>query len=365
MNKLYALIFILFITSWFQCKVDAQQGTQNKLSPVDYKPSLIELKKNFPRLYGFKNTEVCFIDERDDTTRMGFVLANSTQYYFAFPKPTALYLSQKLNILQRNKQVDTLYIGIKRLWISQVQISATLVRSLLLSPYSAIGYCRIICNFYKRTGNNYLLVHVYDSVVSKKGYLGNTSYDLLEENLSGLSHIADSICNIKNLLIIPGKIFPSFKPVHPFILSSKKLNDGIYLQFDNFLNNNPIPLDFIYSESNNRGKIILRDMKMSDTIYTERCWGFCKDGIPYMKVGLEFSKLTRIQNTFELRALESLQYKHRSTVDAFWLGFNLGSDIKQKLPLLFSLDITDQIKSTNTIKHIVPFKLDMETGEVY
>ncbi len=84
-----------------------------------------------------------------------------------------------------------------------------------------------------------------------------------------------------------------------------------------------------------------------------------------MRVGSIFSKLTKIQNTFELRTLESLQYKHGKKADAFWLGFNIASDIKQSLPLLALFDLASFKKSPNTIIRITPLKLDLQSGEVY
>ncbi|MGI8583964.1 MAG: hypothetical protein ACR2KX_17345 [Chitinophagaceae bacterium] len=359
------IIFYFIICLLFKHSAIAQHSIQNKLSPNDYKPSIIELKKSLIRRHSATNQEFVFIDERDDTTRMGFFWGSNKQYYFTFAKPATVYLSEKINIKNRGTPIDTLYMGIKRLWISQIQIPPSLTRTFLLNSNSSIGYCRIICNFYKKRGTDYFLMHTYDSIVSKNGYLGNIKDNLIEENLSAMAIVADRMSHNKINSATEKLLYIGAKKSKPIILSSKTFNDGIYLNFDDFLKNKPIAINFDYKVLDTEEKLILNELRTDDSVFTKNSWGFCKNNIPYMRVGPIFSKLTKIENTFELRTLESLQFKHSKKADAFWLGFNIASHIKEGFPLFALFDIATFKKSPNTIMRIAPFKLDIETGEVY
>ena len=359
--KIYKiLIFILNLS--LPGHVFAQQAIQNKLSPNAYKPSKIELKK-IPHNISVNSHEFVFIDERDDTTRLGFFVSNNQQYFFLFPKPAAVYLNEKLNPKKSKIHTDTLYVGIKRLWISQITIPATLTHTMLFSPYTTIGYCHVVCNFYKKDGPEYSLINTYDSIVSKKGYLGDINDKLLEENLSAMAFVADSISELK---IPTGRkkiAYPGIDKKKPAILTAEKPIDGIYLTFNDFLNNKPVNVDFEYNPP--LETIRLKETRSDDSIFTEKSWGFCKNNISFMRVGRIFSKLTKIENTFELRAMESLQNMHGKAVDDFWLGFNIASDLKSGFPLLALLNINLNKKSPDTFISVSAFKLDIETGSVY
>ena len=365
----------------------AQVAAQNKVNPNDYKPYHFDLKDNVAK--GLANKiQFVFFEEREDSIRMGFFINEDFKpSYLEFREPAVPYLSKIFNSREK-KDRDTMYIGIKRLWLSQVYISSSLVKSILWNPRTQMGYSRVICNFYKRSGDNYFLIHAYDSVFSGEGYLANSCNRLLSENLHAMIRIADSLG--KNTTAAAGvmRLTPKSKPP---ILTTERIEDGIYLGFEDFLKNRPVKIEFNYIVSkaekqppkegfNHIGpkagikteeKLVLAEPRADDSLYVKKCWGFCKNGIPYMRNDSLFSKLTRIHNTFELRASERLQFRHAKEKDAFLTGFNIGVDIAIIAKGIttgfmdYGLITTPPFGSPHEITFTMPFKLDLDTGEVY
>ena len=361
MNTKRPILFLLVIL-FCGYNIKAQEAIQNKLSPLEYKPTIIELGKSFPSsLHKF-----IFIDEREDTTRMGFFWGTNRQYYFMFPKPAAIYLNEKINSKKGNIPIDTLYVGIKRLWISQVNLPPSVLRTFLVNSFSTVGYCNVICNFYKKRDDTYYLLYTYNSINSKNGYLGNIHDKLIENNLLAMALVADSISDIKNIPPTAQRVYqPGIKQNKPAILTSQKLNDGIYLSFEDFLNDRPVKLTFDYIISDAQEKIKLAEIRNDDSIFTQLSWGFCKNNTAYIRIGSRFSKLTKVEETFELRAVESLQNRYGKDVDAFWLGFDIARDLRSGFPIFALSDIISHKKTPEAILRTMPFKLDIETGKVY
>lgn len=150
----------------------------------------------------------------------------------------------------------------------------------------------------------------------------------------------------------------------PAILGTDKINDGIYLTFNDFLDNKPADIQFEYVVSKKRDSISLSEMRADDSVFTKKCWGFCKKGIPYMRINNDFSLLSKIQNTFELNSQQTIRLKYKKASSVFWTAFNIAHDLAGPFPEFVVFDIPLS-KPTDTIRGIGFYKLDMETGEIY
>jgi hypothetical protein len=354
-KQLFLSLLLLILTN----VVSAQGGIQNKMDPHEYKPFIIELKKKVDKGLSGKQHFV-FFEERGDTTRIGFLRGESnSQFYFKFPEAAVTYLDKKLN---RDEQGQSdLYIGIKRLWLSQAYIPSGKTKAILWSERTQMSYSRVICNFYKKTNGQYELLYTFDSTISKKGYLGNNNDELMSRNINTMILTADSIGNSNVTTVMATGIN---RPVLPIIFTTTKPNDGIYLTYADFLADKPAELAFDYIVTRTE-KIELAQKRADDSLYERKCWGFCKEGILYMHTGDVFSRLTKIENTFELRGSDVLQLRYSKEKDAFLLGYNVGYDLAAGLLDYAIFDLATQKKSPTFISYMMAYKLDFETGQVY
>lgn len=85
-----------------------------------------------------------------------------------------------------------------------------------------------------------------------------------------------------------------------------KFNDGIYLSFEQLKNNIPIPVARVLSETDHNDpdffnklleekKIIyFDDFGVQQTVSVEKIWGFSRNGVVYIRIGNNFSRITVI-----------------------------------------------------------------------
>jgi hypothetical protein len=87
-----------------------------------------------------------------------------------------------------------------------------------------------------------------------------------------------------------------------------KFNDGIYLSFSQLKNNNPVPVARVLSETEHndpdfytklleeKNIIYFDDFGVQQTVSVEKIWGFSRNGIVYIRIGGNFSRITVIGN---------------------------------------------------------------------
>ena len=85
-----------------------------------------------------------------------------------------------------------------------------------------------------------------------------------------------------------------------------KFNDGIYLSFSQVKNNHPVPVARVLSETDHndpdfftklldeKNIIFFDDFGVQQTVSVEKIWGFSRNGIVYIRVGNNFSRITVI-----------------------------------------------------------------------
>lgn len=357
------LLFNCLITCLMMC-YNVSFSQVNKSS---FNPFTVELRKPFYKNAVSGRHYFIFTDERDDTERMGYFYSDKKLFYFTFPEPAASYLSSKYNTDEAAK--DTILISVRRLWISQEKISASLPKTLLLSAFTTRGSCRLICNVYKKNQNGSSLVYTYDSTISKNGYLGSTNDELTGKSVKAMMYTIDSIASLPVMPAAPDAVMRQRKKEK--IITDEKINDGIYLRYADFLDNNPVVIPFDFIEIKKQQKIQLAEVKNDDSVYTRLSWGFCKNGVPYVRIGEGFSELRRQNNSFDLFITEPISAKYLSYTGAFWQGVSIASSegmaagllyavTKALLPKDFSLFGARPVTLYTGV-----YKLDLETGEIY
>ena len=355
---LLALLFLLTVAA------NCQKALQNQVSPKEYKPYGIKIKSS-----AFKNESPYYFkvtDKRDDSTRLGFMKDGDQQIYFHFNEPASGYLFPKLN----NAGVvykDTIIIVLHKLWVFE----SFLPRKQKLVQWNTRDYkikCfgRVAADIYKSNNGRAVQLLSYDSSISTNGYMANNVDYLLAKNLNILLHMADSTAKAITTDSKPNDAFPATDaaiPAGPF-------KDGIFLTFQDFLKNEPVDIPFTYEVKKKFENIILTDARRDDSLYTQYNWGFCKNGDVYMRIGPSFSRLTRIENSFELRAVDLARfYVYNGFRQADMLGLAVdvalvGYDPTFLLTSLAGL-LLPKDKYFARYENISAFKLDLKTGEVY
>jgi len=333
----------------------SQVAYQNKINPTGYKA--LELKLKSKSLKN-ENTQHYFtiIDKRPDTTRLGFMKNDAyEQLYFHFKEPASQYISDKVNY--KKSFTDSIIIVLNRLWVFDNKVACI---------------SHVVADIFKKIGDDYFLIQQYDSAMKTSGYIGNKADYLLEKNLRELIISADNVG--KN---IPHNLSKSDKPgsradTLPPVFLVLKPTDGIYENFQDFLNNTPKEISFKYEvRVKKREEILVLDNVISDdSVYTKNNWGFCKDGFIYMRIGESYSKLTKIENSFELRGIDLARYYYtKNNFNVSLLFLDNGINNFQFSPggslLLTGLSFIPKDRRTSQFENISPYKLDLTTGELY
>ena len=209
------------------------------------------------------------------------------------------------------------------------------------------------------------LVASYDSSVSTSGYMANNVDYLIAKGLNIFIRQADSSAASRRAATAEWK--KSQEPSVPAILQTDRYKDGIYLSYENFLNNDPVDIGFDYKAKKRKESLVLVQPQPGDSIYTEYNWGFCKDGVIYMHIGPSYSKLTKIENSFELRAVDIArfyQYEGLKKGAVAVAGVDLAL-FRSPAFLLMDLAAIFLPSKTDQYENISAFKLDLQTGDVY
>lgn len=343
----------------------------SQINNADFKRFTVDFKKQYYKSARSKKFYLQFKDERDETERMGYFYSDHDIYYFTFPEETTAYLTSKCNEADPVLKKDTLILGIRRLWVSQEKISSSLAKAILLTPVTTKGFCRIICNVYKKNDEGYLLLYQYDSTITKNGYLGNTNDELIGNSLKDMMQTVDSIgIPASHTKTIAATDFNS-KRQRPKIITDEKTSDGIYLTYTDFLNNKPVDIHFEVIKTKKIRQIKLAENRDDDSVYTKSSWGFCKDGVIYARIGDNFSELRRQQNSFDLFIAEPVNAKFRRYANTFWRGVSIATQVGAPAGMLFALtevvlpDVMAPFSIEKAMMYTGVYKLDMETGEIY
>ena len=339
-------------------------GTVAQINKASFNQFTVELRKPFYKKSVSGKHYFQFAEERNDTTRMGYFFSDNKVFYFVFPEAAVSYLNSKYND-DDAKAADTILISLRRLWISQEKISSSLVKSILLTPVSTVGSCRVMADLYKKTESGYLLMESYDSTITKKGYLGNTNDELIGRSMLNLMKYTDSIGSLNKVAAgVQPKNSIATNTILPKIITDEKMNDGIYLTYDDFLNNRPVTIDFEFRDSWKGQVLRLKESRSDDSVYTAKSWGLCKDGIAYVRLDNSFLQLKKYQHSFDLFVTAPVKVKYNKLASAIWTGVSIANTLSGPLPELAVLDIpTKQV--TNAIVWTGVYKLDLATGEIY
>ncbi len=338
-----------------------QTAFQNKVDPNTYLPFKIALNNDMNQPLN-RSFFLKVYDNRDDTSRIGFFKGDGYTYYaFQFKESAMPYLSMKLNDNVKDP-LDTLHVVFKKIWIYEAEVPVR--RDFKVKGVGS----RIEANIYLKKGEAFYLYQTYDSTILSKGYLGSRADDILSKGFFHFRRTAYSLPESADLTKLQQFNELPFSYVNYPILRTTSYKNGIYRTLQDFVNNNPLQINFNYEVKKNKEKIVLQNPLASDSIDATSAWGFCKEGVPYMRIGNSFSKLTLIEKSFELRTFNLARYSETKRLYPVGIAAGAAASLLFFPQLLGSGLLIGLIPPNNKFEafsNMSSFKLDLNTGEIY
>ena len=338
---------------------------QNKFNSTTFKNYEIEVKKkwfdsvkiNFPG-------EVEFIDRRADESKLGFVrMGEENVYYnFIFPDKRIQYINSRFqHIIKPVKNGGKLQIVIRHMWMSQLITKASFGQAILTGPKGYISYCYFKADYYREKDGMVQFAGELDTVISVRKWMGNADDDLMKKTLvSALSVCNDMLASSATNPFYPvSQLLDSLENQFNYsILKTNEPKKGIYRNYEDFLNDNPLEGDFEVRKSKAETYLL---SNVIDTVVTNAAWGYSDGKDIYKHLNESYYKMNRVQNTFELagpRAIRTLFTKEqiffKTAVSHFLGGISSGG-----ITLLFLLN------DEKIMRELVPYQLNIKEGTFY
>lgn len=336
----------------------------NKFTSSTFKKYEIEVKKKwFDSVKINSASTVQFIDNRADKSKMGFVrMGDKLEYYnFTFPEETAQYINSKfLHILKtESDQSEKFLIVIRHMWINQTIAKATFGQALLTGSVGYVSFCYFKADYYRENSGTVQLAGQIDTIISIRKWIGNAADDLLKKTLITALNVCDSMPLIQGAKSYTTKQFhDSLNTQFNYpILKANEPQKGIYLTYEEFLNNNPLQAEFE----------IKRDKKETyitstiDTSITNNAWGYSDGKNIYRHLNDNYYRMNPVQNTFELagpRIIRNLFSPAGKVFDVALASFLQGL-AGGGMAILYIL--TEE----KLMKELVPYQLNIKEGTFY
>lgn len=224
-----------------------QTAFQNKVDPNTYLPFKIALNNDMNQPLN-RSFFLKVYDNRDDTSRIGFFKGDGYTYYaFQFKESAMPYLSRKLNDNVKDP-LDTLHVVFKKIWIYEAEVPVR--RDFKVKGVGS----RIEANIYLKKGEAFYLYQTYDSTILSKGYLGSRADDILSKGFFHFRRTAYSLPESADLTKLQQFNELPFSYVNYPILRTTSYKNGIYRTLQDFVNNNPLQINFNYEVKKTKKK---------------------------------------------------------------------------------------------------------------
>jgi hypothetical protein len=359
------ILLLLFLIRSIALGQNREILKQNKFNSATFKTHEIEVKKKwFDSVKINFQGDVEFIDKRADESKLGFVrMGEDNSYYnFVFPEKSIKYLNSRFqHIIKPVNNGAKLQIVIRHLWMSQLITKATFGQAILTGPKGYISYCYFKADYYREKDGMVQFAGEFDTVISLRKWMGNADDDLMKKALvTALTACNDMLASSSSNPFYPtGQLSDSLENQFNYpILKTSEPKKGIYRNYEDFLNNNPVEGDF---EVKTEKPVTWLLSNTIDTAVTNAAWGYSDGKDIYKHLNESYYKMNRVQNTFELagpRVIRSLFTKEqiffKTAVSHFLGGISSGG-----ITLLFLLN------DEKIMRELVPYQLNIKEGTFY
>jgi hypothetical protein len=361
-------VFSKLATLMFACLVFFYNtSAQEKLTDNDgphYKTRSFScsLKKAAKKVIVETNIDsIIVIDIRPDTSKFGYFKGADFfyhKYVFKLSLQAQLQEYYKKNIVFEKPDTAkpaNLVIVIKKFWIAKSHSFNTVFDE---NETGSVFY--LTAEFFYKFHNYYYPVYRFDS----------TYYFKRNPNTFTSDHIAkvlnDPMKNLNNykpeILLkrtsFTGQYFDSILKAFQNTYVTRDLlqqQRGVYMSFAKFKNNQPTYKD--YELSIDKATNVLRiKNEEGNWIPCPKAWGFSDGKNCYIRLGLNYFPLFKLNNSYELYGTYNIAYDAESinNIATAFIGFLFG-------PAIADIIRTEELK----VGLLRPMQLDMEDGVVY
>lgn len=361
MKNILSLIFLLTVHGiiWAQKR---EVLKQNKFNSANFKPYEIEVKKKwFDSVKLYFPGDVEFVDRRADESKLGFVRMgeDNSFYTLLFPQQSIKYINSRFHhIIKPTNNEIRLRIVIRHMWMSQLIIKAGFGKSLLTGPKDYVSFCYFKADYYREKDGMVQFAGELDTVFRLRKWIGNATDDLMKKTLITALTACDSLGASSNPYYSAKLLADSLDNQFDYpILKTESPKKGIYLNYEDFLNNNPKEGDFEIKTDNGETYVVSH---IIDTSVTNAAWGYADGKDIYKHLNESYYKMNRVQNTFELagpRAIRKIFTTREIIYKAALATFLNG--------LAGGLDFLSMMTDEKIMRELVPYQLNIKEGTFY
>ena len=345
MQKLIKLFFLLIFVHNVQdviCQsTNVFNATYKYISPENER--YITEKK-------FKFEGLSIIDARPDTSKIGLYVPKISflkereirrlNYTNGFTKDVKSFLWNYYK-LAFTETGDSILLVIRKAWVSQYDTTLSLGNNLVGS--GRIFLTKLKLEIYLKNKEYYYPVNRFDTsfITTPKRSVSDFGYEITDAIINCLDNLFNlntaSVLQRKKYTLAQIDQFNARDFDHP-ILHTNKYKKGMYVTFQEFLNNEP-SLDYTGINQTKYGDVLYLNNGSGKEYASNRFWGYSDGENLYIISAKNFFRLNRIQNTFEFYGIKNL----RERFDNF-------SDVPKKRKPALDMCI---------------YQVDMDTGETY
>jgi hypothetical protein len=296
------------------------------------------------------------LDKRFDSSKLGYAFF-SLQYkniLLNSSLSTGIEDYFKDNFICTPASDKILVIVLRTLWMHEMKSGEEDIEDFNNETRSISKYI-LKADIYSLQNNSYQALARIDTVFKDILPLKNISAQLLANSLNYTARKISSL-NLEQLSITKTKI--SEKDVMNYYDQRFKkpriihdtLQRGIYLNFNDFLNNHPTLYKFTLEQDEESDYLYIEE-NGEEKLFTD-FWGFSDGDNLYVKLGFNFFKLTRDNNTYSFwgcrQAVHKTPSRNKNRVVRYMAFGNLAN-----------------LRSAKLKNILRPMQLDMETGSAY
>lgn len=305
-------------------------------------------------VFPFKDVRV--FDKRFDTSKLGY-LFSGPNYKNIVLKPSlsgAVEDYFRKNFVFSTTSNKILVVMLKTAWMHEMRSGEEDVED-FNNELQKLSKCIFKADVYSFENNSYQALIRIDTSFENKSPLVNNSSELL---LNSLNYAANKILSLDLDQLFTRKTKINETDVMNYYdqrfkkprIINNMLQRGVYLTFDDFLNNRLTAYKFSLEQDEESDYLYIEE-NGEEKLFTD-FWGFSDGENLYIKLGFNFFKLTKDNNTYSFwgcrRAVHTTPSRNKNRVVRYMAFGNLANLRNAKLKNLLR-----------------PMQLDMETGKAY
>ena len=298
------------------------------------------------------------VDMRFDTSKLGYTTKNAGFKTINLGEGVASGLRNWLQSRFQSGKANgrELVLVLRHLWMNPVrkaELGHGENRDVTENHFISLCEVRIDA-FVKGSAGFQTLVRIDTVFESRSSLLYGASdllqqpFDLLAEKISLLD--IDGIVATRRIISSEELLHQYKQRLNKPRIESDTMVKGIYLTFNDFLDNRVTAQDFVVEKD--AAGIHLAHPGGSEQRQIEKFWGFCDGNTHYIKIGHNFFQLYRDGNTYSFFGATTVSHRYHANTGAAIASVVIGTNYNNALQ-----------PSPSIVNILRPMQLDMETGK--